>query len=161
MKLINKALLGALAIASVATVSHAQTRVYINGSTAFRTAAITQIGNLFASGYVYGYTGSSYTGANGNIWSGTIGGAPYLIKASWTGSESGLQAIVGDSGTGVAINFVQDSPTINGTAQTLTTGGVSGLDDPTAISGTTNFEQHVPDIAFSDTYQATSQFAPG
>ena len=165
MKIVNTALLCALTVVASATLSNAQTRIYFNGSTAFRGAAEPQIKALFDSSpaVVFGYSKTSESGANAQIFSGYIGGVPYIIKASWTGSESGLQAIVADSGTGVAINFIADVPALTaGGTTTLTTGGTPNLLDPTTVTGSdSRLESHVPDVAFSDTYQTSSQFYPG
>lgn len=172
MKSIKTAVCGALALAVGASLANATT-IYINGSTAYRTTAVNQIHAMFdvttPLSLYYGYTGSSETGQNAGIYSGNINGTPYVVKTSWTGSESGIQATA-DTGSfggtpngGTPVSFVEDSPTKGGpgTETPITTAGLSGIDDPSLPTPTGTFVQVNPMVTFSDTYQATSKFKPG
>jgi hypothetical protein len=140
MKKIN--VLTILAVALVATTLHAQTKVYITGSTAFRGAATTAIQNIFDSPPTFAFSNNSATvgGANQAIFNGNIGGNPYQISTSWSGSEAGIQTVADATQT---VAFIAD-----GTIGTLSPG--------TSVAA--GAEAHHPDVAFSDTFQSTSAF---
>jgi hypothetical protein len=142
-------ILTALALASltIATAS-AQTRIYITGSTAFRTATVNEI-NAFLGTTPSAWDGNSSgvtssTNANAQIWStGT-----YIVKSSWSGSSGGIQTVAGSPHFNV--RFLADVGT-NGVV------AGSGNSDPRG-SSSTNAEAHLPDIAMSDVFQGGSPF---
>jgi hypothetical protein len=141
MKLHSKLTLGFLALIS-ATTLNAQTKVYITGSTAFRAAATTAIQNIFDSPPTFAFSNNSTSvgGANQAIFNGNIGGNPYQISTSWSGSEAGIQTVADAAQT---VSFIAD--------------GTVGTPSPgTSIAAGT--QAHHPDVAFSDTFQSTSQF---
>jgi len=136
-----------VALIMIGTVS-AQTRIYITGSTAFRTATVTEINNFLGitpnawDGNSSGVTSS--TNANAQIWNtGT-----YIVKSSWSGSSGGIQTVAGAPRFNV--RFLADIGT-NG----VVAGGNNS--DPRG-SSSTNAEAHVPDIAMSDVFQGGSPF---
>jgi len=162
MKSIKTAVLGALVLAAGAAMANATTIIYINGSTAFRTAAVTAIHNLFDSGSLYyGYTGTSETGQNAGVYSGTILGTVTVIKNTWTGSESGIQATA-DTSSGTPVNFPSNVPTVNNVPTALLQGtGLQNIDDPTVSNPVGTFDLETPNAAFSDSYQASSAYKSG
>ena len=127
----------------VTTTVHAQTKVYITGSTAFRSAALNGILHIYdASPAVqFGFTGTSFTGSNQAIFQGNIGGNPVNIYTSWSGSEAGIQTVADSTQT---VNFLPDGTPVS------VSPGTSGA--------TTGTDPHAPIVAFSDTFQSTSQF---
>jgi hypothetical protein len=147
MKLYSKISLSLLALLSVATL-HAQTEVYITGSTAFRGNAADAIRNIYdavpAVQIAWSNNGTSLEAANQAIYVGNIGGVSTNVHTSWSGSEAGIQTVAGAPTFNV--NFLPDS-----TCPTNCSGG-SG----TSVAAGT--DAHVPQVAFSDTFQSTSQF---
>ena len=164
MKSITKFMLGGLAALSLAGAAQAQTYIYIAGSSAFRSQAHTAIMHamgsldgttLPAASGSFGYVGTSGLGKGGSaIFSGTISGVTgqVIIKTTWTGSEAGLWSVAADSGTGGAVNFLPDSTAIS-------SAGSNGASDPTNAANP--HVSVIPDAAFSDTFQSTSQFKGG
>ena len=147
MKTLQYLLTIVAAVTMVGTAS-AQTKIYVTGSTAFRTAAVTAINTVLGvtpaawDGNSSGVTSS--TNANVQIWNtGT-----YIVKASWSGSSGGIQTVAG------APHF-----NVRFLANIGTNGVVAGSNnnDPRG-SGSTNAETHVPDIAMSDVFQGGSPF---
>ncbi len=147
MKLIRTLTLGALALGCL-SVAQAQTPIRITGSTAFRGTALTSILNIFdpSPAVQYGYTGTTYTSSKAAIFLGNIGGNSVKLKTSWSGSEGGIQTVSGQ----ITVKFLPDGVAVS-------TGGTSGLPDPT-VAGNANSPE-VPDIAFSDTFQSSSAFS--
>jgi len=142
----------ALAFAGMAS---AQTVIHITGSTAFRAAAHAAIQSMMASGYTYGYSGTTGLGsASQAIFTGTAvttkaGSVPVIIKTSWSGSVGGIIVLtqtlpVPDSAIGVAGGWL-----VNTTSQS--TSGVQGApanyDTPTTA-----------DAAFSDSFQSSTLY---
>jgi hypothetical protein len=84
-----------LALTSVRA-AHAQTVIHVTGSTAFRNATVTAITGILKPGFTYGYSGTSFTGANQAIFIGTAitNNIPVIIKTSWSGAAGGVQAVV-------------------------------------------------------------------
>jgi hypothetical protein len=141
MKLYSKLTLSLLALIS-ATTLNAQTKVYITGSTAYRAATTTAIQNIFDSPPTFAFSNnsSSVGGANQAIFNGNIGGNPYQISTSWSGSEAGIQTVADATQN---VNYIAD-------------GTVGSLSPGTSVAAGT--EAHHPDVAMSDTFQSTSQF---
>jgi hypothetical protein len=141
MKLLKSILAGSLLLA-FACAANAQTIVRVTGSTAFRGQTHqAKLAAFDASpAATYGYTGASFTGAGQAIFTGKVGGADVIVKTFWSGSEAGIQAVAGSKSLS---NFLP-----NATAQSTT--GTSG-----ASTGT---EAGTPDIAMSDTFQASSVY---
>ncbi len=147
MKTLRNLLAITIALTMVGTLS-AQTHIYITGSTAFRSGAVTALNTFLGKtpdawdGLSSGVTSS--TNANAQIWNtGT-----YIVKASWSGSSGGIQTVAGAPHFNV--RFLAD----------IGTGGVvagSGNTDPRGASST-NAEPHVPDMNFMDTFQGGSAF---
>ncbi len=123
------------------TAAQADVTFRYTGSSAFRGATHTAIRNALTSGS-FAYVGTDISKANQAIFKGILNGTQVTIATDWTGSEAGIQAVAQD-GVGLAVAFLPD-------ATPVTSGGASG-----ATAGT---EMHIPDVAMSDTYQATSQF---
>ena len=148
MKMIKTALaaLTALAFAGVAS---AQTTVRITGSTAFRAATQTAIGNILNPGYTYAYIGSSLNGANQSTFVGTTktGSLPVIIKCSFVGSVGGVQTIAQQSPVVTTANpYISETNALSATGLVLTA-GTATFDSPANA-----------DIAMSDTYQSSTAF---
>jgi hypothetical protein len=155
---ISKYILAGLLATGLATAANAQTIVRFTGSTAYQSQTTAAIKAAYggAGHYtcVYDNLASSTAETNASyvLFSGTIGGNLVYIKGSWSGSEAGIQTVSqiqvspAVSGTGVAIPFL---PTSALTGVTVNTTAVT----PAATAN------EVPDVALSDTWQSTSQYA--
>jgi len=91
-----KILLAGLLALSTVGVAQAQTVIHITGSTAYRSAVHTAITHILQSGFTYGYSGTSFSGASQAIFTGTAntnGGIPVIIKTSWSGSLAGIETV--------------------------------------------------------------------
>jgi len=136
---------GALSL-GVITQLQAQTRVHITGSTAFRNAAYDAISAQFdaapavqIAAYSANATSLEPHTASFMTFDGNIGGAHYIVKTHWSGSEAGIK----DIATGKTETFTAD----------IGTGGiVAGTFS--AAPGTT-VSTNV-DVAFADNAQANS-----
>ena len=135
-------LLGAIAALTIASASAED--IYISGATAYRGTA-----NNAIKAFVEARSGSISSSNNATLTSATLLKASFTtnsvvhnIYVRWTGSEGGIQSCAGprSGSNAVTVNFYN-------------TNVASGLQ-----SGSTN-NAKVTDIAFSDTYQATSLYA--
>ena len=142
MKAIKSILAGSIALA-LASTAFSATTVRITGSTAYRGATHTAIGNILNAGYTVGYTGSSLSGAGQAIFIGTTKttNVDVIIKTSWSGSVGGVQTVAG--GLNVATWMVDGSPTAAA---------------PGVASTGNNTESGIPDVAMSDTYQNSTVY---
>jgi hypothetical protein len=136
----------------------AQTKVYITGSSAFRSFAHASIMKLLGStngttlsNGTYGFTGSSLSGANAAIFQGTFNGTAVLIKTSWSGSAAGIQTVAYSGSQPFQVGFLPDS-----VSASLTGTGTAALTDPRPTANPR--EGAVPQIAFSDVYQSSTPF---
>jgi hypothetical protein len=129
----------------VITQLQAQTRIHITGSTAFRIAAYDGISASFDASPVVQIAAYSANAAldphsaSFMTFDGNIGGAHYIVKCHWSGSEAGIK----DAATGATESFTQD----------IGSGGVTAGTFNTAPPATTSTNV---DEAFSDTSQAVS-----
>jgi len=95
-------LLAGLAAFGFASSANAQTVINITGATAFRAAMNTTIRTLLDDGAPgtakYAWVGSAgpsgYTASNRVIVEGNIGGQPFIIRTSQSGSTQGIQNVV-------------------------------------------------------------------
>ena len=135
-------LLGAIAALTIASASAED--IYISGATAYRGTA-----NAAIDTFVRANGGSITTSNNATLASATLLKAQFVsnsvthyIYVRWTGSEGGIQSCAGPrtGSNAVTVNFYNADVT-------------NGL-----VSASTN-NAKVTDIAFSDTYQATSLYA--
>ena len=173
-----------LALAAIAAAfaqqASAQTTVYITGSTAFRTAAIAAINTVTglsapsgsdasysATFYPKGQTATS-TRNTTFIWSGgSVSGNPVTVKAAFTGSASGVGTTLGN----LAIPFLPDGVTgatnpsayidVQGSLPNINTQTFTAQDNSTQHGIYDPSVQQVPNIAFSDAFQASTPFAAG
>ena len=149
--------LGALSLAGVA---HANTVIYVTGSTAARSAffnAATTSGQIFTGAGTVISTGANNTGSGANtiVYEGNIAGVGTVdLNCSWTGSEAGIAAVAGqvvqqnvNSGTynlpGVPPKFLNPA---NWTVANAT---------PVLLSAISGAPAN-PDITTADTSQAVS-----
>lgn len=155
MKLLKIAAMGLVAL-GFAEAASAQQKVYITGSSAFRTYAHTAImkllgatGSTLPDGSGYGYTGSSLSGANAAIFKGTYKGQSVTIKTSWSGSAAGVQTVA-SSTSEFTVGYLDDSVSTS-------TSGTGSLSDPRPTSASPR-DAAVPQIAFTDVFQASTPF---
>jgi len=146
MKSSYKLLMAGVVAASFTATGFAQTKIYITGSSAFRSVANAQISATLSGTVTIASTNSSLGSANAVTWTGgNIGGTPVTIKAAYTGSAAGVQTVAGN----LPVKFLPDGA--SGTGNT----------DPNSAGYSGASESAVPDIAFSDTFQNTSPFTGG
>jgi hypothetical protein len=143
MKLLKYLAAGLLAV-SFAASAHAQTKIYITGSTAFRSATSAAITAVLGVGPT-DYTGTNANGANAQTWKVGSPTPTTIVKTSWTGSNAGVQTTA-QAGTFYAVNFLPDNPT------------TPGQNQPDPRSGVNAHETAKPDIAMVDNAQSSSIF---
>lgn len=147
MKINNLVLAGALSL-GLASIANAQNRVYLTGSTAFRPALYNAITACFdaspavqIAAYKCSAVGTIDPHTAGQMeWVGNIGGASYIVKANWSGSEAG----VSDVAKNTAESFIDD----------IGTGGVTAINSTSTAAAT---DSHTVDLAMADTSQAVSK----
>ena len=134
--------LSLIALCCAATLNAQTTKVYITGSTAYRSAVHTAIQNIFDSPPTFAFSNNSTSvgGANQAIFTGNISTLPYQISTSWSGSEAGIQTVADATQN---VNYIAD-------------GTVGSLSPGTSVAA--GSEAHHPDVAMSDTFQSTSQY---
>ncbi len=133
---------------ALATAASAQTRLYVTGSTAYRTATHNGIvGMMDASpAPITSYNGSTYTSATVATITGKIGGADVIVKTSWSGSVGGVLTVAGS----LPVRFLPDGTPAGGGQINV---AASGNTDPADTT--------IPDVAMSDTYQSSTPFVSG
>ncbi len=136
---------GILASAAIVPAASAQTKIYITGSTAFRSATVNAITATLSGTVTTASDNASLTSANAVTWTGgNISGNPVTIKASWSGSSGGIQTVAGSYNT---VRFLPDGAT-----------GTSNA-DPRTIGNPA--ETATPDIAMGDSLQTSTPFLAG
>jgi hypothetical protein len=142
-----KILLAGLLALSSAGIAPAQTVVHITGSTAFRNATVAGIVNILKPGFTYGYVGSSFSGANQQIFNGTAvtasGNIPCLIKTSWTGAAGGIQTVVQQDNISTWLTNIPSYESVSGVS--IPSSPTPSYDPPTP-----------PDVSMDDGIQATT-----
>ena len=140
---------GILAATALISTASAQTKIYITGSTAFRSATNAQISAVLAGGPTIASTNATLGSANGVNWTGgNIGGTAVTIKAAWTGSAAGIQSVAANGLGGVTTKFLKDGAT--GTANPDPNGATP--DSP---------ESATPDVCMTDNLQSSTPFTGG
>jgi hypothetical protein len=125
----------------LATSASAQTKIYITGSTAFRSATTTAIDSVLSGTVTKASDNATFTSANAVTWEGgNIGGTAVTIKASWSGAVGGLQTVAGS----LPVRFLPD--------------GATGTANPDPRNTANPAESATPDIAMTDNYQAATVF---
>jgi hypothetical protein len=140
----KKILMGAIAALSIASASAED--IYISGATAYRGTA-----NAAIAAFVSARGGSITTSNNATLNSATLlkasfttNSAVHNIYVRWTGSEGGIQSCAGPRSGSNAV-----------TVKFYNVDVASGLQTNSSAANNSK----VTDIAFSDTYQATSLYA--
>jgi hypothetical protein len=158
-----------LALAAVQMAS-AQIEIRITGSTAFRGAVHTAIGNILNPGYTVGFTGSTLNGAAQTIFKGvtTTGGVNVIIKTAWSGSLGGVYSLT----TGNGIPDTTATPAINvgflvDTATTSVPPGTqiaaAAITAPNALLETVTAPAALdkagfPNVGLSDSFQGSTPY---
>ncbi|HZV36249.1 MAG TPA: hypothetical protein VFB72_16855 [Verrucomicrobiae bacterium] len=147
MKINNLVLAGALSL-GLASIANAQNRVYLTGSTAFRPALYNALAACFdaspavqIAAYKCSTVGTIDPHTAGQMeFKGNIGGAAYIIKCAWSGSEAGISDVAKNS----TETFIDD----------IGVNGVQAINSTSAASAT---DSHAVDLAMADTSQAVSK----
>jgi len=143
MKIKSILMTSALALVS-ASLANADVTINITGATAFRSAASNTIKNAFTS-VNYAYSGTSFTGAQYQIFQGvfpSVSGTT-TIRTNWSGSVEGIRDLAQNN----TVGYLPASTTMSsGGTQNATT---SGLDNATSH------------LAFSDIYAASTPYDNG
>jgi hypothetical protein len=127
--------------ATLVSTASAQTKIYITGSTAFRSATTNAIDAILSGTVTKASDNATYTSANAVTWTGgNIGGTAVTIKTSWSGSAGGIQTVAGKK----TVRFLPDGAT--GTANA----------DPRNTANAA--EVAIPDIAMADNLQSSTFF---
>jgi hypothetical protein len=141
----KKQLVIAAAVLALAGAASAQTTniVRLTGATAYRAQVHQSITNLLNTGFVYGYSGTSFSGASQSQFIGTLknGGQIVNIKCSWGGSVGGVRTLTQNLTVGTWLN--RDA--------NLTTAGTQDLNSGYDSAVTA-------DIAMSDAGQGATPF---
>ena len=182
--------LAALGLVSLAGVAHANTYIYLTGSTAaraivFGACTTAGAGEVFPAGPTATFPAGVTSGASQMVFEGVVPGIAGLtdIICSWTGSEAGIASVAGQ-------NLVQPAPGVNNGTQsndpvpgipantlnvnipgvgTLATfplgpqaGGNAGWTTTQALPINDGVRNvTVPDLTMADTSQAVSQTPTG
>lgn len=149
----------AVAALGLAAQANAQTSVYISGSTAFRSQAVTAIEAAFDGGAptnVVTRGGTDEHSATYAVISGTIGGAThsYDIYTLWSGSEAGLAAL--NNSTVTDTDFNGHNYELANDKCFFLLPGLTGKLSANPTSSETNTTKQIPDLAFADTSQAVA-----
>ena len=140
--------LGIISTASAPTTDE----IHITGSTAFRsnffTAATAASGGIFDAPGGVAQNGATFTAPCAVTFPGNIGGAPYALECSWTGSEAGIANVdgVGTLANPGLPNSVFGSAGLPGATTTF----------PTTTGATTGGFSGAADLTLADTSQAVS-----
>jgi len=140
---------GILAGAALISTASAQQKIYITGSTAFRSVTNTQISAVLSGTVTIASTNATLGSANGVNWTGgNIGGTAVTIKAAWTGSAAGIQSVAANNISTAPTKFLKDGAT-----------GTSNADP----NGTTpdSPESAIPDVCMADNLQSSTVFNGG
>lgn len=140
-------LMGALAALSIATAS-AQETVYLTGATAFRSVVNKSLYTAFGANLAATDNASATAeGASTLLFTNvTLNGSTVDLSVRWSGSEAGIRTVASP-----ASNVVTDSFFLASSVKAL------GGSYP-KLSLTTSRTNTRGDIAFSDTWQAVSNF---
>jgi hypothetical protein len=126
---------------SLAGTADAQTKIYITGSTAFRSATTTAIDGVLTGTVTKASDNATFTSANAVTWTGgSVGGQPVTIKASWSGSTGGIQTVAGS----LPVRFLPD--------------GATGTANPDPRNPANPAEVATPDMNMMDSYQSATFF---
>lgn len=157
MKFNLKLLVPAAALLLASTAS-ADITIRLTGSTAFRASTVTAIKNIMTlSGTNHGcaYTdGSSLTGANKQIFLGTVASIPghvITVQCAWSGAVAGVKALNNnDSLTYLTLNTTA-FPSSTGTVYALSANGTAANIDNVDDTG-------IADIAMTDNLQGSTKY---
>lgn len=144
---INSLVLASAVSFGIAGLANAQNRVYITGSTAFRPGMYDAIKSLYdtapsIAAYKCSAVGTLDPHTAGQMeFDGNIGGARYIIKCAWSGSEAGILDLATASKT---------EPFIDDIGQN----GVTAINSTSTASQT---DVHAVDLAMADNSQANSK----
>ena len=122
MKLLKTLAASTLAFMLVSAAS-AQTTLRITGSTAYRAAVYQAIQDILATGFTYGYSGTTLSKASQAIFTGTTktGGISVIIKTSFSGSVGGISTLAANLTIGPSGSFTGGGGwLVNSTPQSTT-----------------------------------------
>ena len=149
-KILTAGILAATALVSTAS-AVAPTKIYITGSTAFRSVSNPQISALLSGTVTIASSDPSIGSANAAMWTGgKIGTIDVTIKAAWTGSAAGIQAVAANGLQSVQTKFLVDGAT-----------GTANLDPNDLLNPNPSFELATPDVCMADNVQGSTPFLGG
>jgi len=151
MKL-TKSLAMTLAVLAMGATANATETIYINGSTAFRVAALQGISAVLGGATPTAQSNATFNSSNAVNWMGvTYNGHTINVKVSFYGAAGGVQTV----DQGIKWPFLADNAT-NATAQAATfIPPVYSNTNPNAAPYT---DFQVPVAAFADSYQSTTPY---
>jgi hypothetical protein len=141
---ITKSLVLAAAVVGSAAVGNAQTVIDITGSTAGRSAVHAAIRTTLSSCTFVVNTGNNIANTPKAIFKGNLGTNPVIVRTSWSGSAAGVRDVAANNASVYLPKTNIDTVALNNTAINL------------ANANTTNVEQGVAEIAFSDVFQSST-----
>lgn len=149
----NTSLIAAAATMALVGFSYSQTVIDVTGSTAGRSAAITNITAQLDSGYTYAFYGKDATHSKSDaaIYHGTYNGNAVIIRTYWSGSAAGVRDVA-------------DAPQLNNSYIVKTQAGTVGGTylGTIAAAGTGAFAgsstETVSEFGFSDVFQTSTPF---
>ncbi len=146
---ITKSLVLAAAVVGSAAVGNAQTVIDITGSTAGRAAVHSAIRTTLggaACTFVVN-TGNNLANTPKAIFKGNLGTNPVIVRTSWSGSAAGVRDVAANNASVYLPKTNIDTVALNNTTLNL------------ANANTTNVEQGVAEIAFSDVFQSSTIYS--
>jgi hypothetical protein len=133
--------------------SYSQTVIDVTGSTAGRSAAITNISALLDAGYTFAYYGKDASASkhDAGIYHGTYNGNAVIIRTSWSGSAAGVRDVANapqlDNSYIVKTQLGSTGGTYLGTVAAAPSGSFAPASAET-----------VSEIGFSDVFQTSTPY---
>jgi hypothetical protein len=169
----SKLFLASLFALAAVQMASAQIEIRVTGSTAFRGAVHTAIGNILNPGYTVGFAGSSLNGASQAIFKGTTisGAINVIIKTAWSGSVGGVFSLTTGNGIpdatatpAITVGFLVDGATTSVPPGTQIS--ASAINAPNALLETVSAPAALdkagfPNVGLSDSFQSSTPYRPG
>jgi hypothetical protein len=160
----SKLFLASLFAFAAVQIASAQIEIRITGSTAFRAAVHTAIGNILAPGYTVGWVGTgTLNGAPEAIFKGTTssGAINVIIKTAWSGSVGGVFSLTTGNGIpdatatpAITAGFLIDAtPTLVPPGQSNVPATFEAPVAPAALD-----KAGFPNVGMSDSFQASTPY---
>lgn len=152
---ISKLLLAGAVAAFATSAFAADVNLHFTGSTAFRNGAVNGIKDWFtanATGVKIIYTsGSTFTGATQQAFTGTIGGKTYFVSCVWSGSVEGVDSVAKKTPATVA-NFFTEAAVAAGSPAGVAVATAGNIESAFADAGFADCSQIETGLTSSATY---------